>query len=183
VSPPRYLIRKLIEFIGEDPNREGLKETPSRVLKAYKEWCSGYNKDPAEILKCFEDGSEGVDEMVIEKDLPFYSLCEHHFAPFFGTITIAYIPDRKIVGLSKLDRLADIFARRLQVQERLTNQIADALQSHLNPKGVGVVVKARHLCMESRGVQKQGQHTITSALRGVIKEKPEARAEFLEFTR
>jgi GTP cyclohydrolase I len=176
-------IYELLRYIGEDVNREGLKETPRRVAKAWNEWCAGYKMNPSDVLKSFEDGADGVDEMVIVKDIPFYSHCEHHMAPIFGTATIAYIPDRRIVGLSKLSRLLDVFALRLQVQERLTNQIADALQNNLGPKGVGVVIKARHLCMESRGINKQGHVTITSALRGVMREVPEARAEFLDLAR
>lgn len=176
-------IKRLLQYIGEDPERGGLEETPSRVAKAWRHWCGGYGKDPKEILKVFEDGAEKCDEMVIVKDIPIYSKCEHHLADIFGTVTIAYIPDGKIVGLSKLSRLTDMFARRLQVQERLTNQIADALEEHLQPKGVGVIVRARHLCMESRGICQQGHHTITSALRGVLKDKPEARAEFIELAK
>lgn len=163
--------------------REGLQETPDRVAKAWSEWTSGYGKDPAEILKVFDDGAEKYDEMVVVKDIPIYSKCEHHLADIFGTCTIAYIPDRKIVGLSKLSRLADCFSRRLQVQERLTVQIADAIQDNLNPIGVGVVIKARHMCMESRGICQQGHHTITSALRGALKDNPETRAEFLALTK
>lgn len=172
-------IRRLLQFVGEDPKRGGLLETPHRVAKAWGHWTSGYKKDPASILKVFEDGADGCDEMVIVKDIPFYTHCEHHLAPFFGTATVAYIPDGKIVGLSKISRIVDLFARRLQVQERLTNQIADALNTHLQPKGVGVVIRARHLCMESRGICQQGHHTITSALRGALKDKPETRAEFM----
>ena len=176
-------IKRLLQFIGEDPERGGLRETPRRVAKAWAHWCSGYGKNAADILKVFEDGAEKYDEMVIVKDIPIYSHCEHHLAPIFGTVTIAYIPNGKIVGLSKLSRLADIYARRLQVQERLTNQIADALDEHLQPKGVGVIIRARHLCMESRGICQQGHHTITSELRGVLKDKPEARAEFMELAK
>lgn len=168
----------LFSIIGEEA-RPGLEETPARVVKAWQEWCAGYDVDPADVLKVFEDGAEGVDEMVIVKDIPIYSKCEHHLADIFGTITIAYIPNGKIVGLSKLSRLADVFARRLQVQERLTNQIANALMEHLQPKGVGVLMKARHMCMESRGLCQQGHHTLTSALRGVIKTDVQARSEFL----
>ena len=135
------------------------------------------------MLKTFEDGAEGCDEMVVVKDIPFYTHCEHHMAPFFGTATIAYIPDGRIVGLSKLSRVLDVFARRLQVQERLTTQVADALMEHLKPRGAGVVVRARHLCMESRGVCKQGHHTRTSALRGIFKEDSAVRAEFLSLDR
>lgn len=176
-------IKRLLQYVGEDPARGGLLETPRRVAKAWGQWCSGYDKNPADILKVFEDGAEKCDEMVIVKDIPIYSKCEHHLADIFGTATIAYIPNGKIVGLSKLSRLADMFARRLQVQERLTNQIADALEEHLQPKGVGVIIRARHLCMESRGICQQGHHTITSALRGVLRDKPEARAEFISLAK
>lgn len=172
-------IRKILGFVGET-EREGLKETPHRVVKAWKHWCSGYNVDIAALLKVFEDGADNYDQMVIVKDIPIYSKCEHHLADIFGTATIAYIPNGKIVGLSKLSRLADAFARRLQVQERLTSQIADALVEHLQPLGVGVVIKARHMCMESRGICQQGHHTVTTALRGVIKEQPATRAEFMQ---
>lgn len=171
-------VRRLLQFVGEDPDRGGLLETPTRVARAWQFWTSGYECDPKDVLKCFEDGAEQCDEMVVVKDLPFYTHCEHHLAAFFGTATIAYIPNGKVVGLSKLSRVLDIYARRLQVQERLTTQVADALMEHLQPKGVGVLLKARHLCMESRGVCQQGHHTRTSALRGVFKEDPAARAEF-----
>lgn len=182
---PRYedLITGLLRYVGEDPAREGLKETPARVLKAWRHWCQGYGQDPASVLKTFEDGAAGVDEMVVVKSLEFYSHCEHHMAPFFGTAHIAYIPDKRIVGLSKLGRVLDIFAQRLQVQERLTNQIADAIEEVLQPKGVGVILEAKHFCMCSRGVNKQHSTTVTSALRGAIKDKPSARAEFLSLMR
>lgn len=176
-------IVRLLQYIGEDPKRGGLLDTPKRVVKAWEHWASGYGVDIAKLLKTFEDGADGCDEMVVVKDIPFYTHCEHHMAPFFGTATIAYIPDGRIVGLSKLPRVVNAFARRLQVQERLTNQIADAIQEHLQPKGVGVVIRARHLCMESRGIQQQGHHTITSALRGVMRDSAEARAEFLDLAR
>lgn len=172
-------IRRLLQFVGEDPARGGLLETPHRVAKAWQHWTSGYHKNPLDILKTFEDGADGCDEMIIVRNIPFYTHCEHHMAPFFGRATVAYIPDGKIVGLSKISRIVDIFARRLQVQERLTNQIADSILEGLAPKGVGVIVTARHLCMESRGICQQGHETVTSALRGVLKEKPEARAEFM----
>jgi GTP cyclohydrolase I len=172
-------VHRLLRAIGEDATRDGLKETPQRVAKAWEFWTSGYRMNPEDVLKTFEDGAEGVDEMVMVKDIPFYTHCEHHMAPFFGTATIAYLPDKQIVGLSKLSRLLQVFSRRLQVQERLTCQVADALMEHLKPKGAAVVIKARHLCMESRGVQQQGHHTVTSALRGVFKSEPETRAEFL----
>ena len=172
-------IVRLLQYVGEDTSREGLKETPRRVAKAWAKWTEGYHMDVASILKVFEDGAEKCDEMVIVKDIPIYSKCEHHLADIFGTATIAYIPNGKIVGLSKLSRLADMFSRRLQVQERLTNQIADAIHEHLDAKGVGVIIRARHMCMESRGICQQGHHTITSALRGVMKDNREARAEFM----
>lgn len=160
--------------------REGLIDTPKRVAKAFKHWFGGYDVDIQAILSTqFKDGGEGYDEMVIVKDIPFYSKCEHHMADIFGTATVAYIPDGHVVGLSKLSRLVDAYSRRLQVQERMTRQIADALQENLTPKGVGVVIKARHMCMESRGICQQGHHTITSALRGVLKEEADARAEFM----
>ena len=176
----RNIITQLMHhIIGENVGREGLQETPDRVVKAWKEWTSGYSADIASILKVFEDGADGYDEMVIVKDIPVYSKCEHHLADIFGTATIAYIPNGKIVGLSKLSRLTEAFARRLQVQERLTVQIANALVEHLDPAGVGVIIKARHMCMESRGLCQQGHHTITCALRGVLKDDPNARAEFM----
>ncbi len=173
-------VRELIRFCGDNPDREGLLDTPERVIKAFRDfWCSGYGVDPSSVLKCFEDGAEGCDEMVLQRKIPIFSLCEHHMAPFHGVAHIAYIPDKRVVGLSKLSRLLDIFARRLQVQERLTNQVADALMNGLNPLGVGVILKCRHSCMESRGVKIHGTETITCAVRGVFKTKPEARAEFL----
>jgi GTP cyclohydrolase IA len=174
-------VTRLLQFVGEDPAREGLKETPKRVTKAWEHWCSGYKMQPAEILKAFEDGAEKCDEMVVVEHIPIYSHCEHHLAPIFGHATIAYIPDKRIVGLSKLNRLAEVFALRLQVQERMTNQIADALMEHLKPRGCGVVVRARHMCMESRGVR-QNSLTTTSALRGVFTDST-VRAEFLSLAR
>lgn len=169
----------LLRVVDPDDGRAGTVETPERVAKAWAFWTQGYGMNAKDILKVFEDGADGVDEMVLVKNIPIYSKCEHHLADIFGTVDIAYIPNGKIVGLSKLSRLANMYARRLQVQERMTNQIADALHEHLNPKGVGVVMRARHMCMESRGLCQQGHHTVTSALRGVIKSDPTARAEFL----
>lgn len=174
---------RLLQFIGEDHARGGLKETPKRYLKAWQHWAGGYKEDPAALLKCFEDGAEKCDEMVLVKSIPVYSHCEHHLAPFFGTAHVAYIPDGKIVGLSKISRLVDVFARRLQVQERLTNQIADAMEQNLAPKGVAVVIECRHLCMESRGIQRQGSSTTTSAMRGVFRDNAAARAEFMGLVR
>ena len=169
---------RLLQYIGEDPMREGLIETPARVEKAYKEWFSGYGHEGSEVLKTFEDGAEKTDEMIVVGPISFYSHCEHHIAPFFGSVYIAYIPDGKIVGLSKFARLVEIYSRRLQVQERLTTQIAESLQEGLSPKGVAVLVKARHLCMESRGAKSIGSTTTTSKLLGAMKTS-EARAEFL----
>jgi GTP cyclohydrolase I len=173
-------IEAILEVLEPDSyERAGLKETPTRVAKAFAHWFGGYDVNVASLLKTFEDGAERHDQMITVKDIPIYSHCEHHLAPIFGTVTISYVPTGKIVGLSKLSRLADAFARRLQVQERMTDQIADALWENLKPLGVGVVIKARHLCMESRGVCQQGHHTITTALRGVMLEQAEARSEFL----
>jgi GTP cyclohydrolase IA len=172
-------IVRLIESFGEDPNREGLQKTPERVARAWQHWCGGYRVDTGGLLTTFADGSEHYDEMVLVRNLPFYSHCEHHLAPFFGVAHIAYIPEGRIIGLSKIPRLLDAFARRLQVQERLTQQVAEALWTALAPKGVAVMITARHLCMESRGIQQQGHNTTTTALRGVFKENAAARAEFL----
>ena len=176
---PEDAVRFLLREIGEDPDRGGLIETPKRFVKALREMTEGYAKQPQEVLKVFEDGGENYDQMVLVKDIPVYSMCEHHMAPFMGKAHVAYIPDGKIVGLSKLSRLTDVFARRLQVQERLTDQIAQALQDHLNPKGVGVVVRCRHMCMESRGVKIHGAETVTSSLRGALLEHGAARSEFM----
>jgi GTP cyclohydrolase I len=172
-------VKNQLCVIERSPLREGLRETPSRVAKAFEHWFSGYDADIGALMKVFEDGADNYDQMVMVKDIPIYSKCEHHMADIFGTATIAYIPNGKIVGLSKLSRVADAFARRLQVQERLTTQIADALVEHLAPIGVGVIIKARHMCMESRGLCQQGHHTITSALRGAIKDDRDARSEFM----
>lgn len=178
-STLRFHVKGMLTSLVEDHGREGLAETPARVAKAWAHWTSGYDVDIAKLMKVFEDGGERYDQMVLVKDIPIYSKCEHHLADIFGTCSIAYIPNGRIVGLSKLSRLADAFARRLQVQERLTDQIADALVEHLQPLGVGVLIKARHLCMESRGICQQGHHTVTTALRGAIKDEPQTRSEFL----
>jgi GTP cyclohydrolase I len=173
-------IRGLLIAIGEDPNRPGLAETPGRVARAWlEEWASGYGQDPADVMKVFKDGAEGCDEMVMVRDIPFESHCEHHMARISGMAHIGYIPNGKILGLSKLVRVTNIYARRLQVQERATNQIAEALWTHLRPLGVGVVIRASHGCMEARGVRVHGSTTVTSALRGAFKDEPEVRAEFL----
>lgn len=178
-----YWMRKFLQYIGEDPSREGLRETPERVRKAWMEWCGGYGLDPAAYFTQFGDGGEQYDEMVLVKNIPVYSHCEHHVAPFFGVAHIAYLPAGRLLGLSKFSRVVDVFAHRLQVQERLTSQIAHAFQDGLAPLGVGVVLECRHLCMESRGIRAQGTTTITSCLLGALKDKPEARAEFLHLVR
>ena len=175
--------RRLLQFIGENPDREGLRETPARFLKAWEFYSKGYHERPEDVLKVFEDGAERVDEMVLVKDIPVYSHCEHHLAPFFGKAYVAYIPNGKVVGLSKLSRLVNIYARRLQVQERLTQQVAHALNEALHPVGVGVVVECRHMCMEARGVQSHGTTTVTSSLLGAFKNEDSARAELLRLVR
>ena len=172
-------LRLLLKWIGENPEREGLKETPKRVLKAYKEWFAGYNQDPREILsKTFEE-VEGYGEMISLRDVAFHSFCEHHFAPIIGKVHIGYIPNQKVVGLSKLARLIEMFARRLQVQEKMTAEIGNTLQSHLDCLGVGVVVEAEHLCMCSRGINKQGSVMKTMHFTGVILNDVEKRNEFM----
>jgi GTP cyclohydrolase I len=175
--------RRLLAHLGEDPNRPGLHETPERVAKAWKHWTSGYAQDPVEILKAFEDGAEEYNELIVVRGIPVYSHCEHHLAPFFGKATVGYLPNGKIVGLSKLTRLVDVFAKRLQVQERMTIQIANALMEVLEPKAVGVVVKCRHMCMESRGIRTPGEETITSAMLGELQPNLALRTEFLALAR
>lgn len=174
------IFRHLFEYLGQDPQREGLLETPKRAFKAWEEWTSGYAIDPAQLLKTFEDGAEGYDEMVTVTGIKFYSHCEHHLASIIGEATVAYIPNKRIVGLSKFARVVDAFAKRLQVQERMCTQIADVINETLEPKGVGVWLAARHLCMESRGVCKSGAVTHTTALRGVMKNELATRAEFMK---
>jgi GTP cyclohydrolase I len=172
------LVRRQLELIGEDPSRDGLLKTPERVAKSLAWLTRGYELDAADVIgdAVFEETHES---MVLVRDIEMYSLCEHHMLPFFGKVHIAYIPNGKIVGLSKLPRLVEIFARRLQVQERLTEQVADAIQEVLEPLGVGVVIEAVHLCMMMRGVEKQNSKTITSALRGQFRDCPMTRDEFL----
>jgi GTP cyclohydrolase IA len=168
---------RIIESIGEDPTREGLRDTPARVGRMYAEVFSGLYDDPLEVLSTgFE---EGYDEMVVARDIPFFSMCEHHFLPFYGVAHIGYVPRGRIVGISKLARVTDIFARRPQVQERLTTQIANALVEALEPIGCGVVIEAEHLCMIMRGVEKPGSKIVTSVNRGCFREDPRSRAEFL----
>ena len=174
-------VEGILRSIGEDPDRAGLRETPSRVRRAYEFLCKGYGEDPKEILsKVFP---ENHHEMVLVKHIQFYSLCEHHMLPFHGEAHIAYIPDGSVVGLSKLARLVECFSRRLQVQERLTSQIADSIVDALAPLGVVVVLEAEHLCMAMRGVQKPGSLTTTSAVRGVFKTVAKARAEAMSLIR
>ena len=169
----------LIKWIGENPEREGLKETPKRVLRAYKEWFAGYSQNPVEILsKTFEE-VEGYKEMISLKDVGFHSFCEHHFAPIVGKVHIGYIPNKKVVGLSKLARLIEIFAKRLQVQEKMTAEIGNALQNHLDCLGVGVIVEAEHHCMCSRGIKKQGSVMKTMHFTGVILNDLEKKNEFM----
>jgi GTP cyclohydrolase I len=172
------LVRRELELLGEDPAREGLLNTPSRVAKAMDFLTQGYNSSAEEVV------GEGIfaeehDNMIMVRDIELYSLCEHHMLPFFGKAHVAYIPNGKIVGLSKIPRIVDVYARRLQVQERLTEQVAEGLCRVLKPKGVGVVIEASHLCMMMRGVEKQNSKTITSALRGAFREDPKTRDEFL----
>lgn len=175
----RCAIVNLLRGIGENVERGGLLETPDRAAKAWEHWTSGYAVDTAALLKTFEDGAERYNEMVVVSDIPFYSTCEHHLAPFFGRAAIAYIPTGRVVGLSKLNRLVDAFARRLQTQERITQQIAHAIDHALRPAGVGVMLKARHLCIESRGIAQQGSVTTTSCLLGALRNEADARAEFI----
>ena len=172
------LVRKMLVLIGEDPNREGLRRTPERFEKAFRYLTSGYRQDPEKLLNgamfsvCY-------DNMVVVKDIEVYSLCEHHLLPFFGKCHVAYIPNKKVVGLSKIARLVNMYARRLQIQERLTSQIAKAIREKLAPEGVGVVVEARHLCMVMRGVEKQNSAAMTSAMLGAFRENKQTRDEFL----
>src|ERR1700678_2941991 len=175
------LVREMIVRLGEDPDREGLVRTPARVEKAMQFLVKGYKEDP-EVLLRKALFTVSYDEMVIVKDIEMFSLCEHHLLPFFGKVHVAYIPKGKVLGLSKIPRLVEVFARRLQVQERLTRQIAEAIDGTIAPQGVGVVVEARHLCMMMRGVEKQHSSTVTSAMLGVFHEQ-NTRAEFLSLVR
>jgi len=168
----------MLEHLGEDPKREGLVKTPSRVQKAWEFMCSGYDKDAKQIIQSALFTSSN-DEMVVVKDIEFYSTCEHHMLPIIGKVHVAYIPNGKVVGLSKIPRVVDVFARRLQIQEQLTEQIADAINDAISPLGVAVVVDARHMCMEMRGVEKICSTTVTSALRGIFKKEKKTKDEFL----
>jgi|SRR5579883_1437805 len=172
------LMRNLLVKIGEDPSREGLVRTPDRAEKALRFLTSGYQTDVQSIVNgaLFE---EKCDEMVVVRDIEFYSMCEHHLLPFFGTMHVAYLPREKVIGLSKIPRIVDMFARRLQLQERLTHQVAETLEQVLQPKGVGVICQARHFCMMMRGVEKQHSGTVTSAMLGAFRKRKETRDEFL----
>ncbi|SPE44098.1 GTP cyclohydrolase 1 [Candidatus Sulfotelmatobacter sp. SbA7] len=176
------LVREMIVRLGEDPEREGLTRTPERVHRAYEHLMKGYKEDPEAMLKkaLF---TVTYDQMVIVKDVEMFSLCEHHMLPFFGKVHVAYIPNGKVIGLSKIPRLVDIFSRRLQIQERLTTQIAETIQKAIAPQGVGVVIEARHLCMMMRGVEKQHSAAVTSSMLGCFREEQETRTEFLSLIR
>jgi GTP cyclohydrolase IA len=176
------LVRRQMELVGEDPRRQGLLRTPDRVAESMAFLTEGYGTDPMDVLNdaLFDAVS---DEMVIVKDIDFYSLCEHHMLPFFGKCHIAYLPRKKVIGLSKLPRLVDVYARRLQIQERMTFEIANTVKKLINAQGVGVVIEAQHLCMMMRGVEKQNSYAITSAMLGGFRDDPRTRAEFLELIR
>jgi GTP cyclohydrolase IA len=175
-------IRHILKVLGEDPDREGLAKTPYRVAQALTFMTQGYQQDPAKVIN---DAlfTEDYEEMIVQRDIDFYSLCEHHLLPFFGRAHVAYIPHHKIVGISKLARLVDVYARRLQVQERLTNQIANTIMEKLDPLGVAVVIEAEHLCMRMRGVEKQNSMIITSTLLGAFRTRQETRQEFMTLIR
>jgi GTP cyclohydrolase I len=175
-------VRTILQNIGEDPDRQGLEKTPYRVAKMYKEVTRGYSESPENLINQAHFDVE-YDEMVVVTNIDFYSLCEHHMLPFFGVAHVGYIPEGKVVGLSKIPRIVEMFARRLQVQENMTHQIADVLNKHLQPDGVGVVIEGYHMCMMMRGVQKQKAKMITSSLIGSFKEDPKTRTEFLELIR
>jgi GTP cyclohydrolase I len=181
-DPIETIVRQLLEQLGEDPQRDGLKRTPARVAKAFRFLTEGYGQDPLSILNdaMFE---VSYDEMVLVKDIDFYSLCEHHMIPFFGRAHVAYIPNGRVVGLSKIPRLVEMFARRLQVQERLTVQLAETIEKVLRPRGVAVVVEAIHLCMMMRGVEQQNAFAITSSMHGAFKSDSKTRSEFMELIR
>jgi GTP cyclohydrolase IA len=176
-------VRTLIRWAGDDPEREGLHDTPKRVVKAYKELYSGYKEDPSEILNKIFAEVEGYDDIVLVRDIPFYSHCEHHLVPFHGMVHIAYYPTKGVVGLSKLARLVEIYGRRLQTQETMTSQIATALDKALEPRGVAVMIEAEHMCMSMRGVQKAGAMTLTTQFSGAFKDDPAEQVRFLTLVR
>jgi len=174
-------VRTLLRWAGDDPAREGLLDTPKRVAKAYQDWFSGYGEDPADYLKRTFEEVEGYDEMIILRDIEFESHCEHHMAPIIGKAHVGYLPDGKVVGISKLARVVETYARRLQVQEKMTAQIAQVIQEVLQPRGVGVVIEGAHECMTTRGVHKRGVSMVTSKMLGSFREDARTRAEFLQF--
>jgi GTP cyclohydrolase I len=176
-------VRTLIRWAGDDPSREGLLDTPKRVAKAFKELYSGYDEDPSEILDKIFSEVEGYDDIVLVRDIPFYSHCEHHMVPFYGVAHLAYYPTKGVVGLSKLARLVDAYAKRLQTQETMTAQIASAMVKALDPRGVAVMIEAEHMCMSMRGVQKAGALTLTTQFTGVFKEDPAEQVRFLTLVR
>jgi GTP cyclohydrolase IA len=176
------LVRKILIKIGEDPDREGLQKTPDRFEKALRYLTSGYHQDPEKVLNGAKF-SVAYDEIIVVKDIEIYSMCEHHMLPFFGKCHVAYLPDKQVVGLSKIARLVNTYARRLQIQERLTSEIAQALEEKLKPLGVGVIIEARHLCMVMRGVEKQGSVAVTSAMLGNFRTNKQTRDEFLSLVR
>src|SRR2546421_13087868 len=181
-DPIAELVDSLLVELGEDPHRQGLKATPERVSRALRELTDGYGVRPEDVV-ADATFDQDYDEMVVAKDIAFYSLCEHHMLPFFGHVHVGYLPKGKVVGLSKIPRLVEGFSHRLQIQEKLTKEIAEALSAVLAPKGVGVVVEARHLCMEMRGVERQGGQMITSCMLGTFRRDPRTRAEFLDLVR
>jgi GTP cyclohydrolase I len=176
------LVRRMLAVLGEDPNREGLRKTPERFERALKFLTSGYHQSLDSVLNG-ATFSVHYDEMVVVKDIEFFSLCEHHLLPFFGKAHVAYLPSQKVLGLSKIARLVNMYARRLQIQERMTSQIADAIAEKISPEGVGVIIEARHLCMQMRGVEKQHGQAVTSAMRGAFRHNKQTRDEFLSLVR
>jgi len=176
------LVRRMLTVLGEDPNREGLRKTPERFERALKFLTSGYHQSLDSVLNG-ATFSVHYDEMVVVKDIEFFSLCEHHLLPFFGKAHVAYLPSQKVLGLSKIARLVNMYARRLQIQERMTSQIADAIAEKISPEGVGVIIEARHLCMQMRGVEKQHGQAVTSAMRGAFRHNKQTRDEFLSLVR
>src|SRR5256885_6286670 len=182
VDPIQDLVETLLVELGEDPDRQGLKSTPDRVARALRELTDGYGVRPQDVVAdaVFD---QDYDEMVVVKDIPFYSLCEHHMLPFFGEVHVGYLPKGKVVGLSKIPRLVEVFSHRLQIQEQLTREVAEALNAGLAPRGVGVVVEARHLCLEMRGIETPGGRMITSSMLGTFRRDPRTRAEFLDLVK
>jgi GTP cyclohydrolase I len=178
-SEAEAAVRTLIQWAGDDPDREGLIETPNRVIRAYEEFFAGYQDDPVEILSKTFEQTNGYDEMVMLRDIRLESHCEHHMVPIIGRCHLAYLPDDRVVGISKLARLVEVYARRLQIQEKLTVQVADTIEEVLKPRGVAVVIEAKHQCMTTRGIRKQDVDTVTSRMTGVFRDDPSTRREFL----